>query len=151
MLFCTLPLSPYSLPKRPSKSPAPHCLAQHKLTVTGHADCQTLLEAALLAAIPIDADNVAGLVLQAFFVLDVLLNAAPEETLGTGGREGTESASRPGLTCPQPYWKLVLKCVCSPTQGCLEQELETMGLSQNQKNSRQKILLYCLGRTPNVY
>lgn len=52
-----------------------------ELTITGHADRQAFLEATLLAAIAIDADNVAGLILQALFVLDVLLNAAPEETL----------------------------------------------------------------------
>lgn len=52
-----------------------------RLTITGHADPHALLEAALLAPIPVDADDVTGFILEALFVLDVLLNAAPEETL----------------------------------------------------------------------
>lgn len=52
-----------------------------KLTVTGHADQQALLEAALLAAVAVDADDRAVLVLEALLVLDVLLDAAAEEAL----------------------------------------------------------------------
>lgn len=52
-----------------------------KLTVTRHADQQALLEAALLAAVAVDADDRAVLVLEALLVLDVLLDAAAEEAL----------------------------------------------------------------------
>lgn len=56
------------------------------LTITGHADQQALLEAALLAAVAVDADDRAILVLEALLVLDVLLDAAAEEAL-RGERE----------------------------------------------------------------
>lgn len=51
------------------------------LTVSGHAHQQAFLEAALLAAVPVDPHDGAALVLQALLVLDVLLDAPPEEAL----------------------------------------------------------------------
>lgn len=51
------------------------------LTVSRHADQQTLLKAALLASVPVDAHDGAVLILKALFILDVLLDTPPEETL----------------------------------------------------------------------
>lgn len=51
------------------------------LTITRHANRQTLLETALLTPIAVNPHNSAGFILQALFVLDVLLDAATEEPL----------------------------------------------------------------------
>lgn len=51
------------------------------LTVSRHANGETLLEATLLAAVAIDTDNGAVLVFQTPFVLDVLLDAPAEKAL----------------------------------------------------------------------
>ncbi|KAG7219063.1 hypothetical protein INR49_003598, partial [Caranx melampygus] len=51
------------------------------LTVSAHAHRQTLLEATLLAAVPVDPHDGAALVLHTLLVLDVLLDAAAEEAL----------------------------------------------------------------------
>lgn len=53
------------------------------LTVAGHPHHQTLFEAALLAAVPVDPHYGAAFVLKALLVLDVLLDAPSEETLHT--------------------------------------------------------------------
>lgn len=53
------------------------------LTVSRHAHGETLLEAALLAAVTIDADDGAVLIFQTPFVLDVLLDAPTEKALGS--------------------------------------------------------------------
>lgn len=57
-----------------------HCVVEI-LTVSGHPHHQTLLEAALLAAVPVDPHDGAALVLKALLVLDVLLDAPSEEAL----------------------------------------------------------------------
>lgn len=85
-----------------------------ELTITGHANQQALLEAALLAAVAVDADDGAVLVLEALLVLDVLLDAAAEEALwGTEGvtqgpsqhRRGSPSLqSHPGTLQPSQAW-----------------------------------------------
>ncbi len=51
------------------------------LTVSGHSHHQAFLEAALLAAVPVDPHDGAALVLKALLILDVLLDASPEEAL----------------------------------------------------------------------
>lgn len=51
------------------------------LTISGHAHGEALLEAAVLAAVPVHAHDETLLVLHAHLVVDVLLNAASEETL----------------------------------------------------------------------
>lgn len=51
------------------------------LTVSRHAHGETLLEATLLAAVAIDADDGAILILQTPFVLDILLDAPTEKAL----------------------------------------------------------------------
>lgn len=51
------------------------------LTISGHAHGKTLLEATLLAAVAIDADDGAVLIFQTPFVLDVLLDAPTEKAL----------------------------------------------------------------------
>ena len=51
------------------------------LTISRHAHGETLLEAALLAAVTIDADDGAVLIFQTPFVLDVLLDAPTEKAL----------------------------------------------------------------------
>lgn len=51
------------------------------LTVSAHANRQALLEATLLAAVPVDPHDGATFVLQTFLVLDVLLDTATKETL----------------------------------------------------------------------
>lgn len=51
------------------------------LTISRHAHRETLLEATLLAAVAVDADNGAVLIFQALFVLDVLLDAPTEKAL----------------------------------------------------------------------
>lgn len=75
-----------------------------ELTITGHADQQALLEAALLAAVAVDADDGAVLVLEALLVLDVLLDAAAEEALrGGGGVSLRTPPSTAGALChPSP-------------------------------------------------
>lgn len=52
-----------------------------ELTITRHANRQTLLESALLTPIAVNPHNSTGFVLQALFVLDVLLDAPTEEPL----------------------------------------------------------------------
>lgn len=52
-----------------------------QLTITRHANRQTLLETALLTPIAVDPHNSTGFILQALFVLDVLLDAPTEEPL----------------------------------------------------------------------
>lgn len=51
------------------------------LTISRHAHGETLLEATLLAAVTIDADDGAVLIFQTPFVLDVLLDASTEKAL----------------------------------------------------------------------
>ncbi len=51
------------------------------LTVSGHPCCDALLEPAVLAAVAVDAQDVALLVLGAGPVLDLLLDGATEEAL----------------------------------------------------------------------
>lgn len=50
-------------------------------SVSGHADSQTLLKATLLTAVPVDPHDGAVLHLKTLLVLDVLLDASPEEAL----------------------------------------------------------------------
>lgn len=52
-----------------------------ELTITRHANRQTLLKTALLTPIAINPHNSTGFILQALFVLDILLDAPAEETL----------------------------------------------------------------------
>ena len=54
-----------------------------RLTVTAHPDGDALFQPAILAAVPVDAEDGALLVLCAGPVLDLLLDAAPEEALRT--------------------------------------------------------------------
>ena len=54
---------------------------EHALTISAHAHGEALLKATLLAAVPVDPDDGAAFVLQTLLVLDVLLDAAAEETL----------------------------------------------------------------------
>lgn len=54
---------------------------QLELTISGHAHEQTLLKTALLASVPVDAHDGTAFVLKALLILNVLLNAPPEETL----------------------------------------------------------------------
>lgn len=56
------------------------------LTISGHADCNALLESAVLTSVPVDAENRTLLVLGARSVLDLLLDASTEEPL-LNGRE----------------------------------------------------------------
>ena len=51
------------------------------LTVSRHADRQAFLEAAVLASVAVHAHDVTALVLHTHLVIDVLLNAAAEESL----------------------------------------------------------------------
>lgn len=64
------------------------------LTVSRHADQQTLLKAALLASVPVDAHDGAVLILKALLVLDVLLDAPPEETLIERKRQEMSKSDR---------------------------------------------------------
>lgn len=52
-----------------------------RLTITTHADSDALLETTILAAIPVDSQDAALLVLGAGPVLDLLLDTPPEESL----------------------------------------------------------------------
>lgn len=54
---------------------------RNRLTIATHPDSDALLEAAILAAVPVDTQDAALLILSAGPVLDLLLNAASEETL----------------------------------------------------------------------
>ena len=56
------------------------------LTVSRHADREAFLEATVLAPVAVHAHDEAVLVLHAHLVVDVLLNAATEETLQHRGR-----------------------------------------------------------------
>lgn len=62
----------------PNRNKSP---CQKELTISRHAHSETLAEAALLTAVPINAHNGAGVTLQTFLVLNVLLNAATEKSL----------------------------------------------------------------------
>ncbi|KOX67984.1 hypothetical protein WN51_07601 [Melipona quadrifasciata] len=55
-----------------------------RLTIATHPDSDALLEAAILAAIPVDTQDATLLILSAGPVLDLLLNAASEESLRLG-------------------------------------------------------------------
>lgn len=57
------------------------------LTISRHAHGETLLEATLLAAVTIDADDGAVLIFQTPFVLDVLLDASTEKALSDRGSQ----------------------------------------------------------------
>lgn len=54
-----------------------------ELTITRHANGQTLLKTTLLTPIAVNPHNSAGFILQALFVLYVLLDAPTEEALST--------------------------------------------------------------------
>lgn len=54
------------------------------LTVTAHAHGDAFLQATILTAVAIDAQNAALLVLGARTILDLLLDGAPEEALRVG-------------------------------------------------------------------
>lgn len=51
------------------------------LTITAHANGDAFLQATILTAVAIDAQNAALLVLRARTILDFLLDGAPEEAL----------------------------------------------------------------------
>jgi len=51
------------------------------LTISGHANRDTFLESAVLASVPVYPHDVTLLVLEAWSILNLLLYAAPEETL----------------------------------------------------------------------
>ena len=51
------------------------------LTISAHPRCHTLLESAVLASVPVDALDVALLVLGARAVVDLLLDGPTEESL----------------------------------------------------------------------
>ena len=63
------------------------------LTVTTHSRGDALFEPAILAAISVDAQDVALLVLGARAVLDLLLNGTPEKALESGERNNTLATS----------------------------------------------------------
>lgn len=54
---------------------------EQSLTISGHAHRETLLEAAVLAPVTVHTHDKTVFILHAHLVVDVLLNAAPEETL----------------------------------------------------------------------
>lgn len=56
-------------------------MIKSELTISTHAYSDALLEPAVLAAVPVDPQDAALLVLGAGSVLDLLLDAAPEESL----------------------------------------------------------------------
>lgn len=56
------------------------------LTISGHAHRETLLEAAVLAAVAVHAHDETLLVLHTHLVVDVLLDAASEEALQRGAK-----------------------------------------------------------------
>lgn len=57
------------------------CVVFFQLTISAHADGYALLEAAILAAIPVDPEDGTLLILGARPVLYLLLDASSEETL----------------------------------------------------------------------
>lgn len=56
-------------------------MIKNGLTITTHSDSDALLETAILAAVPVDTQDAALLILGAGPILNLLLNAAPEESL----------------------------------------------------------------------
>lgn len=56
------------------------------LTISGHAHGETLLKAAVLAAVAVHAHDETVFILHAHLVVDILLNAASEETLEKASR-----------------------------------------------------------------
>lgn len=83
------------------------------LTVSGHPHHQTLLEAALLAAVPVDPHDGAALVLKALLVLDVLLDASTEKTLHTHRHTHTgmrTEGSRNGAAVSLCLYRAVCSC-----------------------------------------
>lgn len=72
---------------------------QCRLTISRHAHGETLLEATLLAAVAIDADDGAVFIFQTPFVLDVLLDTPTEKALeGRGQLVSISIQARP--MCP---------------------------------------------------
>lgn len=55
------------------------------LTISGHAHGETLLEATVLAPVTVHAHDETVFILHTHLVVDILLNAAPEETLRKEG------------------------------------------------------------------
>lgn len=53
----------------------------YRLTISRHANGETLLEATLLAAVAIDSNDGTALVFQTPFVLDILLDAPTKKAL----------------------------------------------------------------------
>lgn len=62
------------------------------LTISGHAHGETLFEAAVLAPVSVHAHDETLLVLHTHLVVNILLNAASEETLEKA-REGEKTLS----------------------------------------------------------
>lgn len=56
------------------------------LTISGHAHGETLLKAAVLAPVSVHAHDETVFILHTHLVVDILLNAASEETLEKGMR-----------------------------------------------------------------
>lgn len=70
------------------------------LTISRHAHGETLLEATLLAAVPVDADNGTIFIFQTPLVLDILLDAPTEKALeGQGQLVSHSIQARP--MCPE--------------------------------------------------
>ena len=57
-----------------------------RLTISGHAHSDTFLKSAVLAAIAVDPHNVTLLIFEAGPILDLLLDATPEEALQYKGQ-----------------------------------------------------------------
>lgn len=72
------------------------------LTISGHAHGKALLEAAVLAAVSVHAHDETLLILHAHLVMDILLNAASEETLEGEYKKDKESEGR-----------LLWQCACT--------------------------------------
>lgn len=68
------------------------------LTISGHAHGETLFEAAVLAPVSVHPHDETLLILHTHLVVNILLNAASEETLEKA-REGGKKHSFRGILC----------------------------------------------------
>ena len=57
------------------------------LTISGHAHGETLLKAAVLAPVSVHAHDETVFILHTHLVVDILLNAASEKTLGKAQKQ----------------------------------------------------------------
>lgn len=89
------------------------------LTISGHAHGETLLKATVLAPVSVHAHDEAVLVLYTHLVVDILLNAASEETLEVQDEE--KILNHVAWSCSKRMHNVILSLfslTLQPSQAC---------------------------------